>query len=157
MSAATLNRVERESVVSHRDIRQELGASVCAGCPYLQKCPGKQEVAQECPPGVREISAEQVSSALLDESVEAIYQDGRGGFATLLDKERIFQTATLNPQPKPMQPEKAPKIMPLGRDRKLGRLATSGERKRTKQGIFAALSEVVFRLLGGAPSELAKK
>lgn len=171
MSTATLEKIslEREQVPIRRDTRQELGVSACAGCPFLQRCPGKQEVAQACPPEAKMIAAEQVSSALFDDTIGTILPMSGGGFAVLPEKASMFQTAVLNPQVKlkplgkkkpPVEAEKSPKSERRSRDKKLGLLATRGERqvRESKMDLVSAvLGALVLIFLGSTASEVAKK
>jgi|GEM_PF-5219619 len=170
MSTATQEKIslDREQVSLRRDTRQEIGASACGGCPFAQRCPGKQDVAQACPPEAKEIAAERVSSALFDDAIGAILPMSGGGFAVLPEKASMFQTAILIPQVKlklpvkkkpPVEAEKSPKPERRRRDKKLGLLATRGERRgsESKTGIMAVLGELAVIFFGGTPTELAKK
>ncbi len=164
-----LNRMEVGRSPLRADVQRELGSSACGGCPLVALgCPGKQEAAPECPPEARVIRAEQASSALFDESVGSIISDGSGGFVALPEKASMFQTALLTPQPKPKPPvkkklptdvEKSPKKERWRRDKRLGSLATRGERqgRDKKPGLMSVLGELAMIFFGGTPSELAKK
>ena len=158
----------REQVALNRNTRQEIGVSACAGCLFAQRCPGKQDVAQACPPEAREIAAEQASSALFDDAIGAILPMSGGGFAVLPEKASMFQTAILISQDKPkplvknkppVEAEKSPKPERRRRDKKLGLLATRGERRgrERKSGLMAVLGELAVIFFGGTPTELAKK
>lgn len=168
MSADTLTRLELQQVPLRPSVKRELGSSACGGCPFAQRCPGKQDVAQACPPEAREIAAEQVSGALFDDAIGAILPMSGGGFAVLPEKASMFQTAILTSKVKSkplvkMKPsvevEKSPKSERRRRDKKLGLLATRGERqgRERKSGLMAVLGELAVIFFGGTPTELAKK
>lgn len=148
----TIKDIETEQPAPRIELKKDLGAAACSGCPLLQKnlCPGKASAAAECPPEAKVIQKEQVLDALMDDSVGSITASG-GGYFALPHKAALFQTADTIKAKQKVEQQKPKSVAPAA--------LKTPERTRAKNSptFFSALGEFVMALVGGAPVALAKK
>lgn len=96
MSAEVLQKKPEQAPVG-AELRRELGASACGGCPLLKLgCPGRAEAAPSCPPEAQQIKKEQIKQALDDDSVGAVVADS-GGYYVLPNKVKDLQPVNVAP------------------------------------------------------------
>lgn len=77
------------------EVKQELGASACDGCPLIQLgCPGKVEATTSCPPAAEKIQQADVKKALQNDQVKAIFTDDAGYYA-VTEKSVVIQPSKM--------------------------------------------------------------
>ncbi len=166
-----MNTVSREQITEKREqaalnsaaMRAAIGARAnCdpGGCFILQRggsCP--KTGGGECPAGANEITAAQVSKAVLDGSIDTIFANSHGGFSTFSKKDKESQTPT-SPVKVKVQPKPQPKTNALAqRSLVINNKSINPEQIRGNDvsNLPGFLGEIAVMVFGGSNTVPAKK